>query len=342
MPIIIGVPGPWQDHEALVHALVGAQRPPRYLMAGAVLMDIRTKRSWVVEQYEADPRLAQAFAMSGAGRVSPGLTEEIRSHATTAYLISEETSVEAARATMRVVDTLLDAGGFAVKVESAGLAHPPARWRALGRQGLTGLVDALVTLVGDEHSACSCGMHNLGLPDVAGGEGMTAQELPGMLVSFNLWQLLTAPELEDGAAFVPDLDGQRFKVKRQPYGYGADSPLNNPHGRWLLEPSQDDEALPTMDSAGGPLFMALSDEEMAEASARARSTLGRLRHWWESGEWGQALVKVLITQGEDRAHMWLEVSDGDDQGFIGRFFEVPEEFAPSYRTGQELRVPWEE
>jgi len=57
------------------------------------------------------------------------------------------------------------AGGLAVKVDSAGIAHTWERWSKLLQGTQFDLYTAAVVLVGDEGQFYSCGMHHFGLAE---------------------------------------------------------------------------------------------------------------------------------------------------------------------------------
>src|SRR5262245_13716380 len=149
--IIVGIPGTWRDQSDLITAVIKAnkdQANPRYLALGPLFTDLNTKEHLGLELYDHDPRLANAFRIAGQGRISAALLQKIERHSHTAYLIAPAQSVAAARCVLRIAAFLLDAGGLAVKVETAGVAHSPERWRSLAAApGLLALHDAFTTMV---------------------------------------------------------------------------------------------------------------------------------------------------------------------------------------------------
>ena len=338
--IIIGIPGPWSSREALVSAVIGlAGSQPRWLLAGNILMDLNDRQQVLVEFDGRNDGMQQAFEIAGGGRLSADTLQSIGGHEMTAYVLAD-CGLAGARRVVDAAAALLDAGGLGVKVETAGLAFDPEHWRALASSGSTlSLYDALVTLVGGDGGATSCGMHNFGLPD-ATISGIPAEQLANQLTAFNQWQLLTRPDLKDGSLFADSLTSQALEMHLVPYGYETDSTLNNPHGRWEMKPSARSLDLEPASDADGPLFMTLdsSSFEAVQAVETARATVDRLVDFIaSSAEFGRPMLKLRIVDGEESALMWLGLVRIDDETITGHLFEVPPAFR-AHKPGQEVTV----
>jgi uncharacterized protein YegJ (DUF2314 family) len=255
--------------------------------------------------------------------------------------VAHECSLERARGMMAASVHLLDAGGVGVKVESAGAAHAPDRWRYHARSGATlSLYRCFVTLVGgtsaDFHY--SCGMHNFGLPDVSVDGSVPVEVAADILTTFNHWNLIERPALREGTWFSAGAGEAAFAATHHAYGYDADDPLNNPFGRWHLTPTDEPPPEEYALSSKEPLFMALAGDspELIEATQRARATLGYFRdHFRSPHEYGRYMLKVRLTDGEDTAFFWTMLEDIDGRTFRSRLFEMPPEFK-SYRSGQTI------
>jgi hypothetical protein len=150
--IILCVPGPWENREAL---------------------DARL-REGVLDGFEAEfqgpePRMKAAFQAS-ACRLRPSLTpadfRAIEAHRSVIYVLSDHfgrtTAAAAAARMIEIGRALIDAGGIAVKCDSSGIAHSADRWRTVEP-----LFDAFVRLpiINETDELYSVGMHLLGLPD---------------------------------------------------------------------------------------------------------------------------------------------------------------------------------
>lgn len=234
--IVIGVPGLWEGRRELLEAVVRAH-VGRYLFAGFVLMDRETGQSCGLEVHPPDERMAEAFEIAGQGRVPPATLQAVAAHRSTAYLLFDDPGYETARTAARFAGAILGAGGIAVKVESAGVAHGKEVWLArCGSEDPLDVYALFVTLVGGGDTYYSCGMHNFGLPDASVGAALAPGEAARLLNVFNLFQLTESPALADGHTFGTEPGAPYYRLRLGPYeGYDPDEPLYNPHGLWHLE-----------------------------------------------------------------------------------------------------------
>jgi uncharacterized protein YegJ (DUF2314 family) len=328
--IVVGVPGPWADQSDVIKAIAMARTPPTYLAAGSVLLELESKAGFELEVYPRDPALGKAFAIASGGRLSEAELRPIAEHRSTAYLIGGEGSREQARRIMAAATHLLDAGGAGVKIESAGLAHSAEAWRYYA--------GSCSTLSLYHHY--SCGMHNLGLPDVSVVGSLPLDEAAEILSTFNHWNLIERPPLQDGSWFACAAGEPAFTASHRDFGYEADDPLNNPFGRWHLEPTDQPPPEPFA-AAGGPLFMAIKegDPEIVAAVARARASIPfLLAHFRSRYEYGRYLVKLHLTDGDEAAFFWALLDEVEGETAKARLFEMPPEFK-SYQAGQTISCP---
>lgn len=136
-----------------------------------------------------------------------------------------------AAAMMRLVQALLDMGGLAVKVESSGRSHSPRQWRSLNPQDAVDRMRAFVTLIGNAIDGyASCGMQNLGFPDVTLPGSTPPGEAATVLTSFNTMQLL------DRALSGKNAIWNGYRMTRGRSRYTANSVVHNPFGEWRLRP----------------------------------------------------------------------------------------------------------
>jgi len=331
-PIIVGVPGPWADQDEVLAAIGSVDGPAPFVAEDAQIIDARSGASLAFEVYPHDPRMEEAFAIASGGKLSKKELRSIAKHRATVYLLGRDCSVAGAHQVMTAAAHLLDVGGVGVKVESAGVAHAPDRFRYHARSGATlSAYRMFVTLVGgastDHHY--SCGMHNLGLPDVSVVGSVPVDEAAGILTTFNHWNLLEHPRLKEGAWFSCAEGEPAFTASHHPFGYEEDDPLNNPLGRWHLSPTDHPGPGRYAPSMNEPRFMALPRDSLIEAARRARATVGYLREQFASPyEYGRYMVKVRFRDGEESAFLWALLEEIDDQTFRASLFEVPRELAP--------------
>jgi hypothetical protein len=236
--LAVAVPGPWKDRGELVLAMVEASAGA-YVFAGGILMETATRQACMLEFYEHDDQLRRTFEIAGQGLISEPLLDAVAAHESIALVVLDEPDYEKARMAGRFVRALLQAGGIAVKVDSAGVAHSPERWReTCDSDDPFGIYSLFVVLVGGDERYFSCGMHNFGLPDAAVPAGLGTEAGAYLLNVFNVYRIAEQPELKDGETFSLEPGAPPLRLKREPYekGYDPDEPLYNPHGLWSLLP----------------------------------------------------------------------------------------------------------
>jgi hypothetical protein len=232
--LILGVPGPWRDLDELASAVATANNG--YAIADAQLCETATGTTYDLDLYEHDPSLRRAFEAAGEGRLAPAELDRIAQHRHTAYLIGPGGSVENARAAARAAVALLDAGGFAVKIESAGKAHTVGYWRETAvTTDLFRLYSAYVVLVGGRPFFYSCGMHNLGLPDATVSSDLGPKEGAHVLNNFHNYQLKASRPIQNGHTFQITASEPTYRVTLEPCRqFPAGKPFHNPYGVWHL------------------------------------------------------------------------------------------------------------
>lgn len=130
----------------------------------------------------SDERMPTSFAASW-DRVPPSYTEDDRAvmltHESVAYVLSpdlqQQTSVDTGALALGLIDALFADGALACKCDTAGVAHGAKHWRKLaarlrdasGSERGAILYRAFVRRpLSDEGVLYSCGMHQLGCPDI--------------------------------------------------------------------------------------------------------------------------------------------------------------------------------
>jgi hypothetical protein len=242
--VIVGVPGPWKEHRDLIEALLDVHKGA-YLFAGGVLFEVATRLGCEVAWEEHDDQLRTAFTRAGQGELSAALLDAVGAHESTVYLTFDDAGLETARAAARFAGALLRAGGIAVKVESAGVAHSPKRWlKDCNSEEPWDIYTLFIVLVGGDDCYYSCGMQNFALPDAQVPASLGAARGAELLNFFNMYQLVETPDLSDGHTFSRNENAPRFRLKRQPYDPEYEAPLYNPHGLWVLTPVDASPAKP--------------------------------------------------------------------------------------------------
>jgi hypothetical protein len=244
MQTILCIPGPWASRTELLMALVQA-RKGEYLFAGNILAQPTANTHFMMELYEADPDLSEAFQRAGQfSAMSDEAVAAVANHQMVVYVLTppdQATSLVSARAIAQAAAALLDAGGLAVKVETAGQAFEAAKWRELLANEEVGALWELfvaIAIKSQDGASFTCGMHNLGLKDALVRDLPTAEAVQ-LLREFTYFDVTEQPELAIGHTFSLAVDASLYRLadaSPQPY---ADHPdFVNPYGMWELVAEQ--------------------------------------------------------------------------------------------------------
>ncbi|MFH1467120.1 MAG: hypothetical protein ABIO70_22240 [Pseudomonadota bacterium] len=242
------IPGPWKSREQVAAAMAGlpASDGPRYRVDGEHLVQVTSGESVLWSWGPPAEGSRRGFELAGRGAFEPAELDAIAACGGVVVLVdSDSGSPEAARRLLAFGEAVIRAGGLAVMVESAGLAHTGSAWRDLAAEAAEpeALLLAFVIPIGDpEDGYFTCGMHNLGLPDVLLPPVLEPEESGDLLDAFTFYMLAEEPTLEEGDAFAPAEDAPAWILERRDCEhFEEDSPLFNPFGLWLLLPEDDEE-----------------------------------------------------------------------------------------------------
>ena len=230
--LVLCVPGPWSAAPDLLRPITAANSG--YVFLGRTLTHVGTQSVFDVQVEDRDPRMASAFAKAGAHWVGADDLARIDAHKTVAYLIATGGSRGRAEEAMAAASVLLDAGGFAVKVETTGLAHSGDAWREFVRtRYLFSAHRALVVYVtGDE--VYSCGMHNLGYRDAVVNSSASS-DAAELLRVFTYYLFTETPTIISGQTFSTAKGEPVYRVRAEPCMQHDGDPLfTNPYGMWRL------------------------------------------------------------------------------------------------------------
>jgi hypothetical protein len=197
----------------------------------------------------ADPRMMSSFKAS-ADRVSPSVTTDdwhaIEAHSAVSYILSPrmtpENALTVSRQTLALAVALLQAGAFAVKGESSGIAHGRTHWLELDSYTSKSLESALIRAwvrypISDDCFYYSVGMHLLGMPDIELNRiGISEVDALDVISGFMHFLLIDQPRnLEAGHTFHTRTDSVRFQLSRERCTrYEDDDFFYNPYGYWRL------------------------------------------------------------------------------------------------------------
>jgi hypothetical protein len=229
---VLCIPGPWKDQNAFATAIADAGR---YLCAGGMLMDLQSKSAFNYTFENADKRMAQAFRAAGP-QLPENVLKQIERHRSVLYLISFELNLAGANALMHAAAAVLNAGGLAIKVETAGLAHTAAQWQEFcGTQAQHSAHQAFVVYVSGATSY-SCGMHNFGLFDasVSSDDSKKLNTAVELLRTFNWYQISESPQLQSGQSFATQESGPIYQLALATSRFVPTDPFYNAFGTWQL------------------------------------------------------------------------------------------------------------
>ncbi|MBE7479004.1 MAG: hypothetical protein HS104_03290 [Polyangiaceae bacterium] len=233
--LILCVPGPWRDRNEFLGRVVTHEPKGRFMFAGGVLADIEMKDHVAAEFEEGVPHLSRAFAIAGQGCVPDTLAAKLE-NCPVVFLHFPINLAEQRDRVVRFSTVLRGAGGLAVKVESAGVAHTWERWFELLGGSAFDLYCAAVVLVGGDDRYYSCGMHHFGLADCAVSRRMPIESAADLINQFNYWCIAERPTLASGHTFSVSADAPAYRLAQHPDSlHPPDDLFHNPHGVWHLD-----------------------------------------------------------------------------------------------------------
>ncbi|KQU24725.1 endopeptidase [Bacillus sp. Leaf13] len=236
--IIIGIPGKWKNRTELIQAV--ASQSEGYLLAGHILHNKDKNITFQVEVYDYEPNLKETFSYASKGAFSERLLEEINNHTFTVYIIADVSDFGNITDLIDAGAAILKAGGMAVKIETAGIAHSKEDWQQLHHTpDILSVYAHFVTIIGEEDYYCSFGMKAFGLPDAVTLNTMRPKEAADLLNTFNYYHAGERPIFTNGETFCVQPDAPTYILTGlQDFRYEEDHPFYNPFGLWNLRTSK--------------------------------------------------------------------------------------------------------
>lgn len=255
----------WADWHRLRVQLTGRGHLPKIVLCvlGDADFESRCRRLLEADEIEHewhqhDGRMMAAFQAS-VRRCDPSLTEKdiasIANHSRVLYVLSDNFTARDGPTTsqrfLALGRNLIDAGAFAMKCDSSGVAHGRDRWVELasaaeGADPWSALFRAYVQLpVCNGEDYYTCGLHLLGQPDLIASAAVfreaydSANDLGWAAVELfhNFARYLLAEcapgQFASGHTFALSATAPRFRVRWEACtGYEDDDFFFNPFGRW--------------------------------------------------------------------------------------------------------------
>ncbi len=233
--MVIGIPGPW-DRASFVQSVVGSTKS-EFMFAGRILVHLPAQDHVELDFDDFFPQMVEAFRIAGQEKISQETLAAIALHKGIAYLhfplelLTQQTRISKFTGIMQQI------GGYAIKVESSGIAHEWKRWFSLiNSNNPFDTYCAVVVLTGDNNDYYSCGMHHFGLPESQVSRAMPIQEAADLLNRFNYYQIEEKPNLASGHTFSLTADSRYYRIKLlKDYRHPDDDLFHNPFGVWNLD-----------------------------------------------------------------------------------------------------------
>jgi len=165
------IPGPWKDRPEFVQRVVTHTKGD-FMFAGAILAYPKAKDHIPLEFCGPCDDMCHAFEIAGQGRLKPEVLDQIATHNSVVYMRFPLDVIRQRKRMAMFTSLVRNIGGYAIKVESTGIAHDWDIWNCLiSSENPFDQYRCFVVLIGDEDQFYSCGMHHFGLPDCFASAG---------------------------------------------------------------------------------------------------------------------------------------------------------------------------
>jgi hypothetical protein len=207
------------------------------MFAGGILAHPSGNDHVPVEFEEPYSDMVRAFEIAGQGKISAPTLKSISTHTSVVYLTFPGDAFDQRERILKFTNVVRSLGGYAVKVESCGVAHEWESWIKLLSGNPFDIYCAFVTLIGDGGIFYSCGMHHFGLPECSIPASVPANEAADTMNRFNFWNIVDHPHLNSGETFSVDAVSPPYRLLlSNDVRHPSDHPFHNPHGVWSLTP----------------------------------------------------------------------------------------------------------
>ena len=236
--IILCVPGIWQSADDLRKAL--AESDSSFSYQGDTIQQTGSARTAEIDFCKNKATTAQVFKDTSFGRFEQEELSAIDNHQSVVYAIISGGDIASVQYALQLGKVLLEVGGLAIKLETAGITHTKTYWLETPEDEINELVQTFVVFVEHDQQLVSCGMHQFGFPDAI--IGLSAAEDPDyFLQNFLLYLLIEEPIIVDGNTFQIEQDTDRFILDKVPSAvfYEEDDLYYNPNDFWLIRSDPD-------------------------------------------------------------------------------------------------------
>lgn len=235
---VICIPGNWKDFEYFHGSLI-ISSGASYMVVGNILINGKGKRHYSFEFCEHDPRMKDSFRVAGrVTEISDETLEEIANHKYVIYISGETGNLEEAEKIARAGMAVLNTGGIALKIESAGKAFSKSMWLEFMAdfEPERHLYDMFVlgSIIDKDGTVFSCGMHNLGLKDTIVSDE-EFEDAVDLIRIFGYYQIVDKPDIKNNQTFQIGPGSPLFRITNELHPPNANSEFfHNPFGMWRL------------------------------------------------------------------------------------------------------------
>jgi hypothetical protein len=233
---MICIPGPWKNRTEFLEG-IATHTKGDFMFAGAILANPKAKDHVPLEFCEPYEEMRKAFEIAGQGKLSIELLDQISAHNSVVYIRFPLDAITQRKRMLTFTNLIRELGGYAVKIESTGIAHNWETWNSLlSSDNPFDQYRCFVVLIGDSEHFYSCGMHHFGLPDCQISRDIPMEEAADTMNRFNYYQIIEQPNLESGHTFSLTPDSPYYRLVLSPdYRHETDEFFRNPNGLWTME-----------------------------------------------------------------------------------------------------------
>lgn len=234
--LMLCIPGDWVDRKDFLTRVI-ERTNGEFMFASLILAKPSAKIHVELDLEEHTPKIAESFRIAGQGKLSGELLQQVADHRMVAYLHFDISLILERSKLIEFSRLMQSVGGIAVKVESSGVAHDWETWfELIDSEFDFDWYCSVMTLVEDEDTYYSCGMHHFLLEEVEVPSDMGIAAAAELINQFNYWRIAEEPKIGDGHTFSLSNDSPHFRMKKVADDRHEPGDLfHNTHGVWKLE-----------------------------------------------------------------------------------------------------------
>ncbi|MGB5910567.1 MAG: hypothetical protein WBH31_05165 [Promethearchaeia archaeon] len=244
--IIISISGFWNDINQL-RKLIDNSTKCKYWLVENYLLHREEKEKFVFHFENYKPTLTRYHTRTGLNPLKKHEENKNNQHHSTLYLMSKGGSIENAKKIMLAANCILNVGGYEIGIVTAGIIHSKETWKKfIENDRLMDCIFAFVVSIqhDKEDFYFTCGMHNLGYPDVVVPGYLDYDQANYLAKAFAYYLVEYNPVLFSGGKFRIDRNSPntyRLTYEKCHIYDNCDKSVywlfHNPYGLWRLTES---------------------------------------------------------------------------------------------------------